>query len=149
MVSFCFDTKVTNLRRSAQRRITNKIEQVRLNIAMLKRQFLQDDTGVFDQALGDQEVAAVVTFKGKAGAESLIFPGFAVMQTGWGSDGGVKLFDNHGAAYAHRNIAIRLTGAFRLEYEEGRVLVHVQLRCGFQAEGDFRERLAAFSNGAG
>lgn len=28
---------------------------------MLKRQFLQEDTGVFDQALGDQEVAAVVS----------------------------------------------------------------------------------------
>jgi len=39
----------------------NKIERVRQKIAMLKRQFLQGDTGLFDQALGDQEVAAVVS----------------------------------------------------------------------------------------
>jgi len=47
------------------------------------------------------------------------------------------------ALYAHRDIAIRLTGAFRLEYEEGRMRVHVQLRRGFQVDGDLRERLAA------
>lgn len=39
----------------------NKIELVRQKIAMLKRQFLHDGTGAFDQALGDQEVAAVVS----------------------------------------------------------------------------------------
>ena len=39
----------------------NKIERIRQKIAMLKRQFLQDGTGIFDQALGDQEVAAVVS----------------------------------------------------------------------------------------
>jgi len=39
----------------------NKIERIRQKIAMLKRQFLQEGTGVFDQAFGDQEVAAVVS----------------------------------------------------------------------------------------
>ena len=40
----------------------NKIERIRQKIAMLKRQFLQEDgTGVFDQALGDEEVAAVMS----------------------------------------------------------------------------------------
>ncbi len=39
----------------------NKVERVRQKIAMLKRQFLQDDTGVFDQALGEEEVAAVMS----------------------------------------------------------------------------------------
>jgi hypothetical protein len=39
----------------------NKVERVRQKIVMLKRQFLQDDTSVFDQALGDQELAAVVS----------------------------------------------------------------------------------------
>jgi hypothetical protein len=38
----------------------NKVERVRQKIAMLKQQFLQGDTGLFDQALGDQEIAAVV-----------------------------------------------------------------------------------------
>ena len=39
----------------------NKVERVRQKIIMLKRQFLQDDTSVFDQALGDQELAAVMS----------------------------------------------------------------------------------------
>lgn len=39
----------------------NKVERVRQKIVMLKRQFLQDDASVFDQALGDQEFAAVVS----------------------------------------------------------------------------------------
>ena len=37
----------------------NKVERIRQKIVMFRRQFLQDDTGVFAQALGDQEVAAV------------------------------------------------------------------------------------------
>ena len=36
-----------------------KIERVRQKVAMLKQQFLQGDTGLFDQALGDKEIAAV------------------------------------------------------------------------------------------
>jgi hypothetical protein len=39
----------------------NKIERVRQKVAMLKQQFLQGDTGLFDQALGIREVAAVVS----------------------------------------------------------------------------------------
>lgn len=39
----------------------NKIERIRQKIMMLKRQFLQNGTGVFDQALGDQEAATVVS----------------------------------------------------------------------------------------
>jgi hypothetical protein len=39
----------------------NKIERVRQKVAMLKQQFLQGDTGLFDQALGILEVAAVVS----------------------------------------------------------------------------------------
>lgn len=38
----------------------NKVERVRQKVVMLKQQFLQGDTGLFDQALGDQEIAAVV-----------------------------------------------------------------------------------------
>ena len=38
----------------------NKVERIRQKISMFRRQFLQDGTGVFGQALGDQEVAAVV-----------------------------------------------------------------------------------------
>ena len=52
------------------------------------------------------------------------------------------------ALYAQRDIAIKLTGAFRLEYEAGRMLVDVQLRRGFQVDGDLRERLAAEFPGA-
>jgi Transposase DDE domain len=37
----------------------NKVERVRQRVLMLKQQFLQGDTGVFDQVLGDQEIAAV------------------------------------------------------------------------------------------
>ena len=37
----------------------NKVDRVRQKVGMLRRQFLQGDTGVFDQALGDREIAAV------------------------------------------------------------------------------------------
>lgn len=47
------------------------------------------------------------------------------------------------ALYAHKDIAIGLTGAFRLEHEKGRLLVHVQLRRGLHAESDLPERLVA------
>ena len=46
------------------------------------------------------------------------------------------------ALYAHSDIAIRLTGAFRLEHAGERMVIHVQLRRGFQADDCFRERLA-------
>jgi hypothetical protein len=36
-----------------------KIERIRQKITMLKQQFLQGDTGVFDQVLGEQEIASV------------------------------------------------------------------------------------------
>lgn len=36
-----------------------KVKRIWQNIAMLKQQFLQGGTGVFDQVLGDQEIAAV------------------------------------------------------------------------------------------
>lgn len=38
----------------------NKVERVRQKVAMLRQQFLQGDTGIFDQALGDQEITAIV-----------------------------------------------------------------------------------------
>src|SRR4030065_1160743 len=58
MVSFCCDTKATHYRRSAQMKDI-KVKRNRQRIAMLKRQFLQGDTGVFAQVIGDQEIAAV------------------------------------------------------------------------------------------
>src|SRR4030067_2152332 len=58
MVSFCCDTKATHYRRSAQMKDT-KVKRNRQRMAMLKQQFLQGDTGVFAQVLGDQEIAAV------------------------------------------------------------------------------------------
>src|SRR3990170_859183 len=58
MVSFCCDTKATHHRRSAQMKDT-KVKRNRQKIAMLKQQFLQGDTGVFAQVLGDQEIAAI------------------------------------------------------------------------------------------
>ena len=39
----------------------NKVERVRQEVAMFRRQFLQNDTGAFDQALGNQEITAVVS----------------------------------------------------------------------------------------
>lgn len=36
-----------------------KVERVRQKVARLKQQFLQGDTGFFDQALGEQEIAAI------------------------------------------------------------------------------------------
>ena len=36
-----------------------KVKRIRQKIAMLKQQFLQSDSGVFDQILGGQEIAAV------------------------------------------------------------------------------------------
>ena len=38
----------------------NKVERVRQKVMMLKQQFLQGGTGIFDQALGNQEIAAAV-----------------------------------------------------------------------------------------
>lgn len=38
----------------------NKVKRMRQRTVMFRRQFLQDDTGIFAQALGDQEVAAAV-----------------------------------------------------------------------------------------
>ena len=46
----------------------NKVERIRQKIVMLKRQFLQEGTGAFDQALSDQEVAAVVSEHGRTRA---------------------------------------------------------------------------------
>lgn len=37
----------------------NKVERVRQQVMILKQQFLQGDAGLFDQALGEQEVATV------------------------------------------------------------------------------------------
>ena len=37
----------------------SKIQRIRQKVMMLKRQFLQDDTSVFDQVLGSQEMATV------------------------------------------------------------------------------------------
>lgn len=39
----------------------NKVKRARQSAAMLRRQFLQGDAGVFDGVLGDQEVAAAVS----------------------------------------------------------------------------------------
>ncbi|BBJ22643.1 IS4 family transposase [Candidatus Nitrotoga sp. AM1P] len=39
----------------------NKVERVRQEVAMFRRQFLQDDTNAFDQAFGNQEITAVVS----------------------------------------------------------------------------------------
>ena len=39
----------------------SKVERIRQKVVMLRQQFLQGDTGLFAQALGDQEFAAVVS----------------------------------------------------------------------------------------
>ncbi len=46
------------------------------------------------------------------------------------------------ALYAHHEIARMLTGAFRLEYTDGRMLIHVQLRRGYEADDNMSLRLA-------
>jgi phenylacetate-CoA ligase len=56
------------------------------------------------------------------------------------------------ALYVHQDIAAKLTGAFRLEYlhsensrienSEAKILIHIQLRQGFDADDDLRSRLA-------
>jgi phenylacetate-CoA ligase len=47
------------------------------------------------------------------------------------------------ALYVHSDIATKLTGAFRLEFVEGKILIHVQLRRGFEEDENLRSRLAA------
>jgi len=37
-----------------------KVARIRQNIAMLKQQFLQSDTGLFDQALGEHEIGTIM-----------------------------------------------------------------------------------------
>jgi len=39
----------------------NKLERVRRGVSMFRQQFLQNNSGVFDQALGEQELAALVS----------------------------------------------------------------------------------------
>ena len=39
----------------------NKLERVRRGVSMLRQRFLQSDSGVFDQALGAQEIVAMVS----------------------------------------------------------------------------------------
>ena len=39
----------------------NKDKRIRQKVMMLRQQFLQDDTGLFDQTIGEQEMTAVVT----------------------------------------------------------------------------------------
>lgn len=39
----------------------SKVERIRQKVLMLKRQFLQGDAGLFDQALGDDEVTAIMS----------------------------------------------------------------------------------------
>ena len=38
----------------------NKVERIQQKIAMFRQQFLQDDGGIFSQALGEQELVAVM-----------------------------------------------------------------------------------------
>ena len=38
----------------------HKVERIQQKVLMLKRQFLQGERGLFDQALSDHEVAAIV-----------------------------------------------------------------------------------------
>jgi len=37
-----------------------KVARIRHKVSMLKQQFLQSDAGLFDQALGEQEIEAVM-----------------------------------------------------------------------------------------
>jgi len=39
----------------------NKVERTRQGVTMLRRQFLQEDAGIFDRMLGDREMAAVAS----------------------------------------------------------------------------------------
>jgi len=47
------------------------------------------------------------------------------------------------ALYAQPDIALKLSGAFRLEYAGGQMLIHVQLRRGCEADDNLSARLAA------
>jgi Transposase DDE domain len=52
----------------------NKVERVRQGAAMLRRQFLQGDAGVFDQVLGEREIAAVVSERAERYRERIYPP---------------------------------------------------------------------------
>ena len=51
-----------------------KVERVRQGAAMLRRQFLQGDAGVFDEVLGDREVAAMMSDRVEAYRERIYPP---------------------------------------------------------------------------
>ncbi len=52
------------------------------------------------------------------------------------------------ALYVHQDIALRLTGAFRLEYRADSLIVHIQLRRGYLSDDDdLRPRLAVLLPG--
>ena len=51
-----------------------KVERVRRGAMLLRRQFLQGDAGIFDQVLGDQEVAAVMMSELTAPCRERIYP---------------------------------------------------------------------------
>ena len=52
----------------------NKVERVRRGAAMLRRQFLQGDDGVFDRVLGDREMATVMSESVKPYRERIYSP---------------------------------------------------------------------------
>ena len=56
-----------------------KVERVRQGAAMLRRQFLQGDAGVFDEVLGDREVEAMMSERVEAYRER-IYPPLATLR---------------------------------------------------------------------
>lgn len=105
---------------------------------------LRYQTGDVARLLSPQEIKRACELTGLAQPGKLALPMIALK--GRAKDqlpDGTHTGQYKDALYAQQDIAIRLTGAFRLEHAEAKVQIHVQLRRGFQAEDGLQARLAA------
>lgn len=120
-----------------------------LTVSMTDRQaplpLLRYQTGDVARLLSQEDIQRACNLAGVTFNEELILP--VVALKGRAKDqlpDGTHVGQYKDALYIFKDIAIELTGAFRLEYEAGNLLVHIQLRRGSLADIDnMRERLAA------
>lgn len=119
-----------------------------LTISMLDRDtpmpMLRYQTGDIAKLFTPVEIANICKQVGVPAPSNMILPMMALK--GRNKDqlpDGTHVGQFKDALYRHHELAKKLTGAFRLEYPDGRVLCHVQLRRGFEPDDAMQQQLAA------
>lgn len=105
---------------------------------------LRYQTGDIARLISQQDIARACERTGTPLPDNLLLPIIALKgrEKDWLPDG-TYAGQYKDALYAQRDIAIKLSGAFRLEPDAGDgMLIHIQLRRGLQAEDGLRERIA-------